>query len=73
MKNTMKLAICFMLLSLIGCANEPKLGVALSQLQTEQALNPDAWYENLDYLPQGSGDRTQTSLKVYNKNSAVKK
>ncbi|WP_182008893.1 hypothetical protein [Vibrio sp. B1FLJ16] len=73
MKNTMKLAICFTLLSLTGCANEPKLGAALSQLHTEQTLNPNAWYENVDYLPEGSGERTQTSIKVYNNNGSAKK
>ncbi len=68
MKNLSKLALCFVSFALAGCANEPKLGVALSQLQAEQTLNPNAWYENVDYLPEGSGQRTQVSLKTYNKN-----
>ncbi len=73
MTNIFKLASCFILLSVGGCANDPSLGVSLHQLQAEQSLNPDAWYENLDYLPEGSGERTQTSLKVYNDNGATKK
>ncbi len=68
MKNLFKLAACFVSLALAGCANDPQLGVALSQLQEEQTLNPNAWYENVDYLPEGSGQRTQVSLKSYNKN-----
>ncbi|UYI46496.1 hypothetical protein OFO16_11695 [Vibrio natriegens] len=73
MNNLLKLAACFVSLALAGCANDPKLGVALSQLQAEQTLNPNAWYENVDYLPEGSGERTQRSLKVYNSNSSAKK
>ncbi|AEX22977.1 MULTISPECIES: hypothetical protein [unclassified Vibrio] len=73
MKKLFKLTACFVSLSLAGCANDPNLGVALSQLQAEQTLNSDAWYENIDYLPDGSGERTQRSLKVYNSNSSAKK
>ncbi|MFW8631301.1 hypothetical protein [Vibrio natriegens] len=73
MKKTIGLIACFVALTLAGCANEPELGVALNQLQTEQTLNPNAWYENIDYLPEGSGERTQTSLGVYNNNGAEKK
>lgn len=73
MKNITKLASCFILLGLGGCANDPELGMSLSQLKAEQTLNPSAWYENLDYLPEGNGERTQTSLKVYSNNGAAKK
>ncbi len=73
MTNIFKLASCFILLAAGGCANDPSLGVSLHQLQAEQSLNPDAWYENLDYLPEGSGQRTQTSLEVYNNNGATQK
>nr|WP_319554868.1 hypothetical protein [uncultured Vibrio sp.] len=68
MKKRIGLTACFVALTLTGCANDPKLGVALNQLQAEQTLNPNAWYENVDYLPEGSGQRTQVSLKSYNKN-----
>ncbi|MGP8307465.1 hypothetical protein [Vibrio sp. YIC-376] len=73
MKNIIRLTVCFFTLVLTGCANDPELGVALSQLQAEQTLNPNAWYENVDYLPEGSGERTQTSLEVYNNNGVAKK
>lgn len=73
MKKTMHLAVCLTSLGLLGCANDPALGVALNQLQEEQTLNPNAWYENVEYLPEGSGERSQTSLKVYNRNGAAKK
>ncbi|WP_243974559.1 hypothetical protein ACBZ91_09360 [Vibrio natriegens] len=73
MKKLTIFAACFLTLALTGCANEPELGVALNQLKAEQTLNPNAWYENVDYLPEGSGERTQTSLGVYNNNGASKK
>ncbi|ANQ17855.1 hypothetical protein [Vibrio natriegens] len=73
MKKFTKFAACFATLALTGCANEPELGVALNQLKAEQTLNPNAWYENIDYLPKGSGERTQRSLKVYNSNGVAKK
>jgi hypothetical protein len=73
MNKLIKFATCFVVLTLTGCANEPELGVALNQLNAEQTLNPNAWYENVDYLPEGSGERTQTSLDVYNNNGAAKK
>ncbi|MGI9896965.1 hypothetical protein ACKVMY_15470 [Vibrio natriegens] len=72
MKNFIKLVACFFTLILTGCANDPELGVALNQLQAEQTLNPNAWYENVDYLPEGTGERTQTSLEVYNNNGEKK-
>lgn len=73
MKKRIGLTACFVALTLTGCANDPELGVALNQLQAEQTLNPNAWYENVDYLPEGSGERTQNSLGVYNNNGAEKK
>lgn len=73
MKKIIGLTACFVVVTLTGCANDPELGVALNQLQTEQTLNPNAWYENIDYLPEGSGERTQTSLSAYNNNGAEKK
>lgn len=73
MNKIIKFAACFGMLVLTGCANNPELGVALSQLHAEQTLNPNAWYENIDYLPEGSGERTQTSLGVYNNNGVEKK
>ncbi|NMS37568.1 hypothetical protein HKA98_01945, partial [Vibrio parahaemolyticus] len=47
-------------------------GISVSQLRAEQTLNPEAWYENLGYLPEGSGERTQVSLEVYNNNGVAK-
>ncbi|EQL94202.1 putative lipoprotein [Vibrio parahaemolyticus VP250] len=41
-------------------------------MRAEQTLNPEAWYENLGYLPEGSGERTQVSLEVYNNNGVAK-
>lgn len=73
MKKLTKFTACFATLALTGCANEPELGVALNQLKAEQTLNSNAWYENIDYLPDGSGERTQRSLKVYNSNGVAKK
>lgn len=73
MKYTMIFTICLAGGSLIGCANEPELGTSVSQLRAEQTYNPDAWYENLGYLPEGSGSRTQASLELYNNNGVAKK
>ncbi|NVC93794.1 hypothetical protein FC650_09020 [Vibrio natriegens] len=73
MKKIAKFAAFLGAFVLTGCANDPELGVALSQLHAEQTLNPNAWYENIDYLPEGSGERTQTSLGVYNNNGVEKK
>ncbi|MGY0614168.1 hypothetical protein [Vibrio sp. FJH11] len=73
MKKLLKFVACLGVFVLTGCANDPELGVALSQLHAEQTLNPNAWYENIDYLPEGSGERTQTSLGVYNNNGVEKK
>lgn len=73
MKNTMIFAICCASLSLSGCANDPELGISLSQLRAEQTQNPNAWKENLGYLPEGSGERSETSLTIYNNNGSSKK
>lgn len=73
MKKIIGLSACFVALTLAGCSNEPELGVALNQLQQEQTLNSNAWYENINYLPEGSGERTQNSLGVYNNNGEKKK
>jgi hypothetical protein len=59
-------------LGILGCANEPDLGISVSQLRAEQTLNPNAWQENLGYLPEGSGERSQVSLEVYNNNGIDK-
>ncbi|GAA5647208.1 MULTISPECIES: hypothetical protein [Vibrio] len=59
-------------LVLLGCANEPSMGMSVSQLRAEQTLNPTAWQENLGYLPEGSGERTYVSLEVYNNNGVAK-
>ncbi|APX05272.1 MULTISPECIES: hypothetical protein [Vibrio] len=72
MKNIMIMTICFASFGLFGCANDPELGISVSQLRAEQTLNPEAWYENLGYLPEGSGQRTQTSLEVYDNNGVAK-
>ncbi|WP_423839806.1 hypothetical protein ONE56_10135 [Vibrio mytili] len=73
MNNIIKLTVGLICFGLWGCANEPALGVAKNQLRAEQTLNPEAWHENLGYLSEGSGERTQASLKVYNNNGVAKK
>ncbi|HBC3895541.1 MULTISPECIES: hypothetical protein [Vibrio] len=73
MKSIMMITICFTSFGLLGCANDPELGISVSQLRAEQTLNTNAWYENLGYLPEGSGERTQVSLEIYNNNGVAKK
>lgn len=75
MKNTITISMVFISLGLVGCANEhdSDLGVAVSQLRAEQTYNPNAWQENLGYVPDGNGQRSQTSLKHYPSAGVAKK
>jgi len=73
MKGTITLTMVFISLSLVGCANDPELGITVSQLRAEQTYNPNAWQENLGYVPEGSGQRSQTSLEGYPSAGVAKK
>lgn len=73
MKHVISISTMFIALSLVGCANEPALGVSVSQLKAEQVYNPNATQENLGYVPDGHGPRSQTSLENYPSAGIAKK
>ncbi|MBA5762307.1 hypothetical protein H2O73_08140 [Vibrio sp. 404] len=73
MKSTITISMIFISLSLVGCANDPELGITVSQLRAEQTYNPNASQENLGYVPEGHGPRSQTSLKGYPSAGVAKK
>ncbi|MGF1908882.1 hypothetical protein L4C38_05485 [Vibrio kasasachensis] len=75
MKNTITISMVFISLGLAGCANdnESELGISVSQLRAEQTYNPNAWQENMGYVPDGHGQRSQTSLEGYPSAGVVKK
>ena len=72
MKNAITMSMVFIGLSLAGCANDPELGISVSRLQAEQTYNPNAWQENMGYVPDGNGQRSQVSLETYNNNGVAK-
>ncbi|ANU35558.1 hypothetical protein RJD38_03400 [Vibrio scophthalmi] len=72
MKNTIAMSMVFIAFGLAGCANDPELGITVSQLKAEQTYNPNAWQENLGYVPDGNGQRSQVSLETYNNNGVTK-
>lgn len=56
---------------LVGCAKEPKpLGQSVALIKQEQIYNPNASIENIDVIPEGSGERMQATLDVYHKETA---
>ncbi|EAQ52905.1 hypothetical protein MED222_21469 [Vibrio sp. MED222] len=55
----------FLALVLVGCANDAPLGQSVVQLKVEQTYNPNATQENLEVLPDGTGERMQASYDSY--------
>lgn len=55
-----------------GCAAdyEVALGSSVDKMRAEQTLNPKATQDNLGYVPTGSGERMQSTLDVYHKQTA---
>ena len=51
---------------LFGCVNNAeRLGSHVAKLSVEQTYNPNATQDNLGFIPTGSGERMETSYKVY--------
>ncbi|ROV60104.1 hypothetical protein EGH82_10505 [Vibrio ponticus] len=73
MKQVFIFSMAVISLGLIGCANEPALGTSVSQLKSAQVYNPNATQENLGYVPEGHGKRSQTSLEGYPRAGVAKK
>lgn len=55
----------FLALVLVGCANDAPLGQSVAKLKMEQTYNPNATQENLEVLPDGTGERMQASYDNY--------
>lgn len=50
----------------LGCSsNEYRLGQSVAQMKAEQTYNPNAAKENQGYVPDGQGERIESSLGVY--------
>ncbi|MEZ9356262.1 hypothetical protein BCU00_007085 [Vibrio breoganii] len=66
------LFVGFVAILLSACSNNPGLGNSVAQLKQEQVYNPEATAENQQLVINGSGERTQTAVKGYNNNKAIK-
>ncbi|MEZ8632143.1 hypothetical protein A165_07385 [Vibrio tasmaniensis ZS-17] len=55
----------FLVILLAGCANDAPLGQSVAKLQAEQTYNPNATQENLQVLPDGTGERMQAGYDMY--------
>ncbi|OMO26347.1 hypothetical protein [Vibrio lentus] len=55
----------FLVILLAGCANDAPLGQSVAKLQAEQMYNPNATQENLQVLPDGTGERMQAGYDKY--------
>lgn len=55
----------FLALVLVGCANDAPLGQSVAKLKMEQTYNPNATQENLQVLPDGTGERMQAGYDKY--------
>jgi type IV pilus biogenesis protein CpaD/CtpE len=55
----------FLVILLAGCANDAPLGQSVAKLQAEQTYNPNATQENLQVLPDGTGERMQAGYDKY--------
>ncbi len=53
------------ILLVAGCANEPKLGRHVDQVKMAQTYNPNASEENRDVLPEGIGEKMESSYRIY--------
>ncbi|GEA51105.1 hypothetical protein VIN01S_19090 [Vibrio inusitatus NBRC 102082] len=69
----MSVKLIVVLVSVMGiaaCSNNPRLGTAMTLVKNEQVYNPQATEENKGVLPEGSGERSQSAIKGYNKGSS---
>ncbi|CAM3179119.1 hypothetical protein [Vibrio rarus] len=69
----MNIKVCLVLLStfgLVACSNNQPLGTAMTLVKNEQIYNPQATEENKGVIPEGSGERSQSAIKGYNKGSS---
>lgn len=62
----MKISVLMSLLLLLaGCANDAKLGFYVAQVTQLQTYNPNASKENLEVIPDGSGERMEGVYNTY--------
>ncbi|MBO7912955.1 hypothetical protein AB6D20_005550 [Vibrio splendidus] len=57
--------MAFLIVVLVGCANDAPLGQSVATLKMEQTYNPNATQENLQVLPDGTGERMQAGYDKY--------
>ncbi|CAM3995783.1 hypothetical protein [Vibrio neonatus] len=62
--------VMLFILGLTACSNNPKLGTAVNLVKNEQIYNPQATEENKGVVPDGSGERAQSTIEGYNKGSS---
>ena len=55
----------FLVIVLVGCANDARLGHSVALVKTEQTYNPNATQENLLEVPDGTGERMQAGYDRY--------
>lgn len=60
-----KTMMVFLVVLLMGCANDAPLGQSVAKLKMEQTYNPNATQENLQVLPDGTGERMQAGYDKY--------
>ncbi|MGF1799353.1 hypothetical protein [Vibrio gigantis] len=63
--DMIRIMMVFLALVLVGCANDAPLGQSVAKLQAEQMYNPNATQENLQVLPDGTGERMQAGYDKY--------
>ncbi|MCE0494316.1 hypothetical protein [Vibrio salinus] len=65
----MKMNIVFLFILTVltlGCTStEYQLGQSVAQMKAEQIYNPGAAKENQGYIPDGQGERIESSLSTY--------
>ncbi|MFG0888430.1 hypothetical protein [Vibrio sp. CJQ_6] len=59
------LSLLLPLMLLSGCANDPRLGTHVAQVKQLQTYNPNATKENLEVLPDGTGERMEGVYNTY--------
>ncbi|MDA0146441.1 MAG: hypothetical protein ACTH6O_11235 [Vibrio toranzoniae] len=57
--------MAFLVVLLVGCANDAPLGQSVVKVTMEQTYNPNATKENLQVLPDGTGERMQAGYDSY--------
>ncbi|ANO32224.1 hypothetical protein BCU83_00705 [Vibrio breoganii] len=65
-----KLILLLAIIVLSACSNNPRLGEAMTLVKNEQIYNPQATELNKEVVPEGSGERAQSSIKGYNKGAS---